>query len=484
MSNQVQPDSGEETTTNVALPPPHTPRTRISRIGVIFFVGLIVLLLILFTGLLLLTLTSPATGNLPAISTTPTPTPKPNQQSPTPTLNATQLAATPVGKPIASPTAVPPIFLPGNAAISTLTVPAGHYVIYQQVSGIYTLSTTGGDPQPLSTPGYVYSSGVRPILTADSRVIYAGKGVWVTDLFGGLPAKIADLADNQVITSLALSDDGKTLAWSTEPIDGKGMIQLYAGTFNSPAQVYQQAADSCPCFRIFGFRHGSSSKLLLSDDRGSHEAVQYGLWELNVGDTGKIPVQIIDGDSQQGPLLGNGDFLIYSEHEGTVPVPTDNSVPTDIASLLYANSLSIARLSGDPAKLTGSQEFLSSQRHQNNLADYNWVTTPLISPDGKTLIYVEFSTDAQAPYNRHSAIYTASLSGSGDNLKVGKPQLLVTSPSRLLELGSWFSSQDNRVITFFADGNVYALDIQNRALTTLAQSRGYIRILSVIGVNR
>ncbi len=106
------------------------------------------------------------------------------------------------------------------------------------------------------------------------------------------------------------------------------------------------------------------------------------------------------------------------------------------------------------------------------------MTTPLFSPDARTLAYVEFSSDTQVPYDRHSALYTVPVSGSGSHLSVGKPGLLATSSNQLVELGPWIN---NHVLTMYADGTLYALDIQSGSIATLARPNGYAQIVAVVG---
>jgi hypothetical protein len=283
---------------------------------------------------------------------------------------------------------------------------------------------------------------------------------------------------------MALSSDGKMLAWSTEPANGSGSLVIHAGPLTSPSVVYQQSALNCPCFRIFSFMNGSSAQadhtLLLTDDRGSHQAVQNGLWSLDISTNQATPQPILAGDTAQGPLAlaPFGNTLLYSSDEGTVPAPTDNSVPPDVAALQYSNSLSITTLSGTPLTIGSSQTILPEQDNLSNSAQYHWVTTPVFSPDTHALAYVEFSSDEQEPYDRHSAIYTVQVSGSGAHLRVGKPQLLATTTSQLVELGPWYN---NHILTFYADGALYALDIQSGSLTVFAQPSSYARIVAVVG---
>src|SRR5436305_1304609 len=114
-------------------------------------------------------------------------------------------------------------------------------------------STGSGTPQALYTPGYIYNRAVRPILTPSGQLLYSGDGIYLMDIFSGTPEKIAALAANQVVTSLVLSSDGTTIAWSTEPASGDGVIDLYAGPLATPGKVFEQSSSNCPCFRIFTF---------------------------------------------------------------------------------------------------------------------------------------------------------------------------------------------------------------------------------------
>jgi hypothetical protein len=158
-------------------------------------------------------------------------------------------------------------------------------------------------------------------------------------------------------------------------------------------------------------------------------------------------------------------------------MPTDGSVPADAAVLKYANSLDVTTLDGRPLSMDVSQVVLAEQHELNNNAAYHWVTTPMFSSDGHTLIYIEFSTLPQTPYDRSSALFTAQISGSGKKLHVGKPQLMATSNTRLLELGAWFN---NHILTLYGDGTLYALDVQSGAVATIAQTGAYARIIAVV----
>ena len=443
---------------------------------------LIGLLLLLFSGLLVFGLTQ--INSIPARSASATNTGTPQPQA----TSKAQKTHTPAPSLTQDPTITPaisaPIFTPNNTILPALQLPGGHYIIYEQQNGLYVVSTTSNLTEQISTPGFVYNEAVPPILTPDGQLLYAGNGIWITDIFGGTPAQIADLPSGQTITSMALSSDGKMIAWSTEPVDGIGVIDIHAGLLAAPTVVFEQSALTCPCFRIFSFLNGSGSHadntLLLTDDRGSHEAVQYGLWSLDLSSTPAVPQAILDDDPSQGPqaLEPYGNTLLFSSSEGAAPVPTDGSVPSDVATLSYANSLELAALSGSPLDLGKSQVVLSEQHDLSNTADYHWVTTPIFSPDAHTLAYVEFSSDSQEPYDRHSAIYTVQLSGSGTNLTAAKPVLVATSTARLLELGPWFN---NHILTFYGDGVLYAFDIKTGALTPLVNAGTYARIIAVVG---
>ena len=159
-----------------------------------------------------------------------------------------------------------------------------------------------------------------------------------------------------------------------------------------------------------------------------------------------------------------------------MPTPIDESAPIDTTSLTYANSLNIATLSGSTLALSANQVVLPAQDELSNSEAYHWETTPRFTPDGHTLLYIEFSSDAYAPYNRHGALYEAQVSGSGAHLTVGKPQLVVTTPAHFIELGAWLNQH---IITFYADGSLYAFDIQNNGYTQLINTSFYTHIIAV-----
>ncbi|HLX58210.1 MAG TPA: hypothetical protein VKR83_14410, partial [Ktedonobacteraceae bacterium] len=406
---------------------------------------LICLLLLFFSGELVFSLLR--TAQSAGAQTTPVVAGP--QTSPT-ARNSGALTPTITAEPEVSATIASSIIVPDHQDAPPLQLSASQYVIYEQNGTLYLVSASGSaagnDAQVIPTQGFISDNAAPPILMPSGQLLYSGDGIWITDVFGGTPTQIATLDAGQVITSMALSNDGKMIAWSTEPANGDGTLVIHAGPLGDPAVVYQQSALECPCYHIFSFMDGvpaqSDNILLLTDDRGSHEAVQYGLWSLDISATPATLQPILDEDPGQGPLAltPSGNTLLYSADEGAVPVPTDHSVPASVAALSYANSLSITTLQGSPPALGNTQIVLPEQDNLSNSAQYHWVTTPIFSPDAHTLAYVEFSSDEQEPYDRHSAIYTVQISGSGSQLRASKPQLLATSTGQLVELGPWYNN--------------------------------------------
>lgn len=398
---------------------------------------------------------------------------------------AGQTAAKPTGAPTApAPVLTAPFFAPSNLATPELQLPGGQYVLYQDDTHIYLVSTTDKTLLRVYTPGYTYSQAVHPLLTPGGQLLYSGdQGIWLADLFDQHPTQIASLNPGMVVTSLALSQDGQAIAWTTEPVDGSGQIETYAGPLHNPQLVREQSTLDCPCLRIFSFLNestaSSANTLLLTDDRGSESAVQYGLWALDLANPLSDPRLILSETGQQGPLafVPHSTMLLYAPYEGAVASPTDESVPADVAALSYANSMNIAALDGASLTLSNQHVVLPWQRNQATGGQGYWITTPTFAPDGQTLAYVEFSSDPQAPYDRHSAVYTVQISGSGARLHVGHPRLVTISTTRLLELGPWLN---NHVILLYGDSAIYALDTQSNALTTLVQADRYLRILGTV----
>ncbi len=437
----------EETPEHLSQPLP-AQEPHFSRPGIISFLVLVGLLLLLFTGLVV--------RNIPQVAKSP-------------------VKKSIIPQSVVSPTAVPVnsiLQLPGKSEQATLQMPAGSYVVYEQRMNIYFMSTIDGIPHVINTPGYIYNRSTSSLLTPGGQLLYSGNGLWLTDIFSGHPHQIAKLPARQVITSLALSSDGTTVAWSTEPVDGHGDVTIYAGPLERSLPVYRHTVNDCPCFRVFSFMNGqdkhNNTTLLLADDRGDHHAVQYGLWAFDLSQkSAQEPEQLLSEAQPAGPLAlaPSSNILLYSNYEGFVPAPTDGSVPDDATSLTYANSLSITTVSNNPASLGKERVILREQHELSNSAEYRWVTTPLFSPDKRTLLYIEFSSDAEDPYIRRSALYTVQLSGSNGHLQVGTPQLLATTTAHFMELGAWVNSH---IVTFYADGSIYALDTNTGAAAALA----------------
>ena len=441
-----------------------------SKAGILTLLVLIGLLLLLFTGELALSLVQAgyaAPDRTPVSSLSPTAGPSP------------QSSTTTIGS----------FILPGYGNASPLQLSDSQYIIYEQSDTeqsdtLYLVSASGNFAQVIPTTGFISSRATPPILMPDGELLYSGDGIWITGVFGGTPRQIATLDAGQVITSMALSADGKMLAWSTEPANGSGQVEIHAGPIGDPSIVLAQSALSCPCFRIFSYLNGTSAHadttLLLTDDRGSNEAVQYGLWSLDLAQTSPQPQPILVEEPQQGPLImsPHGNTLLYSTSEGAVPVPSNLTIPGDFISLSYANSLSLGTLNISSLALSPGHVILPEQDNLSNSSQYHWVTTPVFSPDARTLAYVEFSIDEQPPYTRHSALYTVSISASGSHLAVGKPKLLATSSNQLVELGPWLN---NHILTIYADGTLYALDIQSGSMAVFAQPNSYAKIVAVVG---
>ncbi len=473
LSQDVNDPPAEKTLPPKIETPPHLHWTRLSRTGIVALFTLISLSLLLFTGQIVLSLVQVSTP----VSTLQAGQAGASSSIPGSSTITPSLASTP-----ATPTPVVPFFTPDNMAPPTLQLSTDNYVVYQSTTHLYLLSAGDNSIQPMYTPSYTYSQEVPPILTPEGQLLYSGSdGIWLTDVFEQEPVQLVQLDPNLAITSMVLSQDGKSIAWTTEPINGNGQTSIYAGLISNPQLISQNSTQDCPCFRVFSFLNGSSkmadNTLLLTDDRGSNTLVQYGLWSMDISIASPQPVQIIDENLPQGPLalIPGNDTLLYSTNEGSVAVPADNSIPADVAALSYPNSLNIASLSLTVNR-HNSQVILPEQHNLNNSAQYHWVTTPTFSTDGQTLAYVEFSSDTQSPYDRHSALYTAQVSGSGSSLRVSKPKLIATSTTRLLELGTWLN---DRIVTMYGDGAIYALDVQSGELTVLATpGRSYLRIVA------
>src|SRR5436305_2346204 len=460
------------------------PESHFSRAGVISVLALITLVLVLFTGL--------SVSYFPELV------------QPTPSVTTTSIRVSPTETPtLARPLQIPP----DNMSATALPMPANQYGLYEQKDNIYMTPLAGGSPVLLHTPSYLYSRAVPPIVTPDGQLLYSGDGLWLTKLFQDTPRKIATLAPDQVITSMVLNQDSTMVAWSTEPKNGSGTVNIYAGPLNASQLVYQHSASNCPCFRVFSFLNNNQASkqhttLLLTDDRGDHRAVQYGLWTLDIANlplssatsspvatvmptttatatASSVQTQLLDVNAFQMPLAlaPDGSTLLYSTYGGVVPEPTNGSVPEDIAALNYANSLSLATVDDQALTLQAQQVLLPEQHGLSGIADYHWEMSPLFSPDGHTLVYVVFSSDNQPPFNRHSALYAVQITGHGTQMHAAQPQLLATGSSRFIEPGAWVN---NQTFTFYADTVIYMLDIKSGTITQVAQVHSYAHIVATV----
>ncbi len=382
-----------------------------------------------------------------------------------------------------------PVQLPGGAGDpAQLQLSGSHTIVYEQNNALYRVSTPHGTSQPIEAPGYLYNRAVPPLLLAGNQLLYSGKGLWVTDIVqGGHAQQIATMPDDQVVTSLVLSSDGRNIAWSSAPANGQGTVRIYAGPLRSSSLVYQHPASNCPCFRVFAFadthQPAGNTTLLLSNDQGDHQDSTSGLWSLLVTPgVSHEPQPLLSGTPPQLPLAHSNNTVLYSTSNGFVPAPTDNTAPADVAALNYANGMAVSTLNASAIVLQGSQVVLPEQRSTPNFAAYHWVMSPEFSPDGQTLVYVLFSSDASAPFERHNALYTVHLHATGASVHVDQPQLLVSSWSHFVEMGPWLS---NSIVTFYADnvsGNgLYAIDTQTGATVLLAHLTTYGRIVAVTG---
>jgi len=361
-------------------------------------------------------------------------------------------------------------------------------VIYEQTGQLWIVSSWGGIPQKLSTPGYIYNPGVPPLLTPSGQLLYSGDGVWLTNPFSGRPRRIASLPTGQVITSLALSQDGSQLAWSSVPAYGKGTINLYAGPLKATVLVHQQPANLCPCFRVFSFLQDTASlgdkTLLLTEDHGDHGPVQNGLWIFNLHDGAAAqPRQLLGSDPPQGPLAVAPDdrHLLYTNWEGYTPLPEDSSLPDGGKMLSYANDLKIAAINAQVPEWTSSQVIVPRQPlpESETVATfaYHWVITPRFSPDGRTLAYLEFTGSLYAPFTRNTKIYTVNIDSSETQVVLSSPRLLATGESGYSELGDWL---DGHQVTLYANNGIYALDIQHRILKKILQTKEYAQIIATV----
>jgi hypothetical protein len=437
---------------------PPDKRARVSRLSIYSFITLIGLILVLFTGLLF--------GNLVQKANT-------------------KEAATPTTLASATPTATPDLAsafqMAKNPSVEPLTLPNGLYVLYAGQDKIYRVPVAGGTPEALNTPGYHYNRAVPPVLTPSGTLLYTtNTGVWSIPAFDGQAKQLASLKAGETITSLVLSQDGSHIAWSIAPARGTGTIRIYAGSLDAPELVYQSTNKQCPCFRAFAFLHGTEPTLLITDNRGDNRANLYGLWALSLSKQAKKePIKLLDAETPEMPmgLAPDMNTLLYSDHIGMAPIPEDKNIPDDITALNNANSLSLMAIDGAALKPGSPQVLLPEQRNMPNKASYHWVHSFQFSPDGKKLTYVVFSSDDRPPFFRHSSLYTVEISGQGTQMHLGQPQLQATSNAHHVEVGPWLNDQ---VVTCYADGALYALDLQHGTKTRIVQTGQYASIIAIL----
>src|SRR5947209_8244290 len=155
-----------------SLPDQHR---RFSRAGIYILLVLIVLLIVSSASLLLVSLAQGLSQTVVSTATlVPTQQPSKTQTvAPTATTNQNVIS-----------TSTPPIFTPGNTIVPPLQLPSGRYLVYEQQDKVYWISGTGGLPQVITTPGYLYNQAVRPILTFSGQLLYSGNGLWLIVIFG------------------------------------------------------------------------------------------------------------------------------------------------------------------------------------------------------------------------------------------------------------------------------------------------------------
>jgi hypothetical protein len=68
-------------------------------------------------------------------------------------------------------------------------------------------------------------------------------------------------------------------------------------------------------------------------------------------------------------------------------------------------------------------------------------------------------------------------SNQGNQQKSTQPQLLATASSSFIELGPWLS---DTMLTFYADGRLYALDTTTGMTATITSTSAYARIIGMV----
>lgn len=354
-------------------------------------------------------------------------------------------------------------------------------IVYTDKDAVYLLRTETAAPEKLNTPGY--SSLVPPLLIGDGHLLYAGEdGLYLLDLLHyetATPAQIASIdAQQQVIASMTVSADGREVFWTVEPHNGSGTIFLYeatltAGRTSAPTLLYSQPTNTCPCYMIFGLTetgaHGAAT-LLLTDNLGTPADQGTGLWAFNQAQQ-QIGQEMLAEDQGQAPLALSSDhtLLAYAPTTGVVPEPTDSSVPPQVGSQPYGNSMAVASTSAGGTRHPVT--IVAPQTNVQRFSAYHWIATPIFSPDNRSIAYIQFSSDDNGPYDRHSALYVAPTNGKS------QPVVVANFSARLVELGSWL---DSHTLLLYADNGIYAIDTQTAAISLLAVVRQYSRIVGLV----
>ena len=160
---------------------------------------LIGLLLLLFSGELVLSLVQAAQNSPVGVK---------RQPPVTPVSNRLLTRIIPLS-PEVSATATSSITVLNHQDAPPLQLANEQYVIYMQLDMLYLVSIVGNYAKVIPTEGFISNTATPPILLPSGQILYSGDGIWMTSISGGTPTQIAPLNPGQVITSMALSDDGK-----------------------------------------------------------------------------------------------------------------------------------------------------------------------------------------------------------------------------------------------------------------------------------
>jgi hypothetical protein len=338
-------------------------------------------------------------------------------------------------------------------------------------------------PEELNTPGY--TSLVPPVLTSGGQLLYAGNGgVYLLNLLHITTATLRQIASidpqKQIIASMAMSADGQEVFWSVEPHNGSGTISLYQASLTpvgvtAPTLLYSQPTNNCPCYMVFGLAEagvGKTAKLLLTDNLGTPADQGTGLWAFDQVQH-QVGTQVLAEEQGEDPLALSSDhtLLAYAPTTGEVPEPTDGSVPSQVGSQPFGNSIAI--VDATPAAPGKPITIVSPQTNVHSFSVYHWITTPTFSPDNQSIAYIQFSSDDIGPYDRHSSLYIASTKGSG------APKAVANFSAQLVELGSWL---DSHTLLLYADKCIYALDTRTAAISLVSVVQNYSRIVGLVAL--